>query len=141
MKNLKILFYFINLVGILLFGSFSNIAFAAANVDQAQMTDLSKAIVVHKSNPIFLIKLPKANSDTVWLLKDIDHNLITPLKRIVHYDNIKHKGVISGYEEWSFVINSNAFKVPYKTNLTLIYASPANLQNLQGSVVTIIILP
>jgi len=107
------------------------------------LSDSSKSIIVNSINPSFSIKLKTiANNDSVWLLKEIDRNLISPIKKVSHHDVIKGKKNNSNhYEEWVFEVNQNAFKVPMITNVTLIYAQPSTMQNVQGSNFRIVIIP
>ena len=105
------------------------------------MTDAGKSIIVRKEQPKFSIKiLASQNSDTVWLLKEIDSKLIYPLKKVSYQSHTKSKNNVN-YEEWFFEVNKTAFKVPRITGITLLYAPPNNLQNAQGSNFKIIILP
>lgn len=107
--------------------------------DNNMLTDPSKSIIVSRNNPTFSIKLnssPKGGA--LWLLKEIDTNLITPL-RVVYHHNVSKKGNKTGYEEWFFHVNAHAFQVPRITGITMLSAQPDNMQNVQGSGFRVII--
>jgi len=106
------------------------------------LSDPNKTIILYnKKNNVFSIKLHTASVGYVWLLKEIDANLIVPVKRVVHNEAKQGKITIPGYEEWFFKATLTAFKVPYKTNITLVYRQLSTVQNIQGNSFTIITLP
>ena len=106
------------------------------------LSDPNKTIILYnKKNNVFSIKLRTASVGYVWLLKEIDANLIVPVKRVVHNEVKQGKITIPGYEEWFFKATLTVFKVPYKTNVTLVYRQLGTVQNIQGNSFTIITLP
>jgi hypothetical protein len=103
------------------------------------LTDPGKSITITKSNPHFSIKVKTTTSNgSVWLLKEIDRNLIEPIKKTYVHPHPKSN---NGYEEWFFKVHESAFKVPTITDITLIYVQPVTMQIVQGNNFKIIISP
>jgi inhibitor of cysteine peptidase len=106
-----------------------------ADVAMAQpfFSDAKKSIIVKKSSPKFAIILP-SNPTTgfMWILRDYDGSLITPVSRKYHAPRTKLIGA-GGYEKWTFRVNANAFNVPLVTGITLIYARSWNMDGAEVS--------
>lgn len=130
----KISSFFKIIFGVLLLTFITSNSLAANN----SMSDPNKLIEITKDNPVFSIKLT-ANpaSGSGWFLKDCDNTLLQPVKKIYYTTSATNKKN-GGYEVWTFKATAAAFLVPRIMNITLLYANPHAMQNLQGSTFRII---
>lgn len=105
-----------------------NLAFGQNETDQIIVTNPQKTILVKQSAPTFSIIL-RSNPTTgfMWILRDYDNNLITPIRKIFYSSKTKLIGA-GGYEKWTFRVNPKAFAVPQTTGVTLVYARPWNME-------------
>ena len=86
-------------------------------------------ITVSAAQPTFSLKL-KANPTTgyVWLLRDYDASLVTPVSHQYQKPNAKLIGA-PGYDLWTFKMKPAAFIVPRQTTVRMIYTRPFSNEN------------
>ena len=92
--------------------------------ESSYYTEEKTNIMVSANHPTFSIKL-KSNPTTgfMWILREYDSNLITPVKRQFVQPTKKLIGA-PGYEIWTFKAKPEALVVPQQTTIRLIYARP-----------------
>jgi inhibitor of cysteine peptidase len=102
------------------------IAYSGCYVMAAEINynDPNKAIIVTKTAPTFIITL-QSNPSTgfSWFLTKYDQILIEPVGQKYYAPNVGRPGA-GGYEQWTFKVKSEAFKVPQKTQLEMLYTRP-----------------
>lgn len=81
-------------------------------------------IQVTAQHPEFTIKL-KSNPTTgyTWFLREYSTKMITPLKHSFIAPEKKLIGA-SGYEQWTFKVNPEAFIVPQMLTIRMMYTRP-----------------
>src|SRR3990172_6384423 len=79
------------------------------------------SIVLH-SNP---------TTGYLWVLKNYDSNLISPVSRKFYPPVNKKLMGAPGYEKWTFRVKPSGFIVPQLTGITLIYLRPWDEQGAQ----------
>ena len=105
---------------------------AANNEIEVVFTNPLKTIVVKQSKPVFSIVL-HSNPTTgyLWVLKNYDSNLISPVSRKFYPPVNKKLMGATGYEKWTFRVKPSGFIVPQLTGITLIYLRPWDEQGAQ----------
>jgi len=109
----------------------SVVAFA----EPPQYTQDKPVIMATPKNPEFVIKL-KSNRTTgyIWLLREYDKNLITPIKHR-YLSPISQLVGAPGFELWTFRVNAAGFTVPQLTYIRFVYARPWEAATDQSSLV------
>lgn len=97
---------------------------ALSQDDVIQFSDPDQAIIVTTESPTFTIRL-QSNPSTGfgWFLSLHDQTLIQPIKQKYYAPKEGRPGA-GGYEEWTFQVNTAAFKVPQLTSIDMVYARP-----------------
>lgn len=84
------------------------------------------AIIVDKDQPVFIIKLvSNPTTGYTWFLHDYDKSVLKPVKH--EYVAPKQEQAMPGapgYELWTFRVKSEAFAVPQRSVLQMVYARP-----------------
>lgn len=96
-----------------------------ADEKDAPVYDQSKTtVMVTSAQPVFIIKL-KSNPTTgyTWQLHDYDKTLITPVRHRYVAPDTKLMGA-PGFDLWTFKVKPEAFVVPHRTSLRLVYVRP-----------------
>ncbi len=96
----------------------------AVKPDSTIYNENNTTIQVTPLHPQFTIQL-KSNPTTgyMWFLREYSTKMITPLKHSVIAPEKKLIGA-SGYEQWTFKVNPEAFIVPQLLTIRMIYTRP-----------------
>ena len=97
-----------------------------------------KPIIVSAKSTTFTFKL-KSNPSTgySWFLMNYDHKLLKPISQ--QYVSAKNNVPgASGYSEWTFKANDEAFQVPQVTPIILQYMRPWENKTAKPKVVTVV---
>lgn len=110
------------LLGLLMI--FATATFAAAQSKTNTYNEDNTTISVTPQHPQFTIKL-KSNPTTgyTWFLREYSTEMITPIKHDFIAPEKKLIGA-SGYEEWTFKVNPEAFVVPQLLTIRMVYTRP-----------------
>lgn len=102
----------------------SSTAAIAAESDPLVYDQTKTAVMVTKAQPVFIIKL-KSNPTTgyTWQLREYDKSLITPVRHQYVAPDSKLMGA-PGFDLWTFKVKNNAFVVPHRTTIRLVYVRP-----------------
>lgn len=88
-------------------------------------TEEKPVVLVTTQQTQFVIKL-KSNPTTgySWFLRDHDADLIEPVAHRFLAPTDKKLMGAPGFEYWTFKVKPEAFKVPYVTNIRMVYSRP-----------------
>ncbi len=102
-----------------------NMLIAAAMAEVPAYTEKETVISVSLQQPEFVLKL-SSNPTTgyAWFLREYNHELVQPIKRVMH-PSADHKLIgAGGTELWTFRVKPEAFHVPQALILRLAYERP-----------------
>lgn len=96
----------------------------AAKPDATIYNEDNNTIQVSAQHPQFTIQL-KSNPTTgyMWYLREYSTKMLTPLKHDFIAPQKKLIGA-SGYEQWTFKVNPEAFIVPQMLTIRMVYTRP-----------------
>lgn len=88
------------------------------------------AIIINQKQPVFIIKLiSNPTTGYNWFLRDYDKSILKPVKH-EYYPPQKEQAMpgAPGYELWTFRVKSEAFAVPQRSILKMVYARPWEME-------------
>lgn len=107
--------------------------------DKPQFVDATKPIIIKASHPNFSVRM-KANPTTgySWIYDAAHSSLLVVAIKEQYFAPVSELVGASGYDVWTFHVSPQAFTVPTKASVTLLYARPWQVNSAKKTLLTIV---